>query len=296
MTNSIEPYAYLERYGYLDSPQIEQWGFARRKAFARAGDITKAVEAFQRNFGLEVTGELDAPTLALMRRPRCGFPDVGSFVLTGNKWDTNPLTYRINNFTPDVGQAATRTAIIEAFRLWRDKCRLEFVDAGTAPADIEIRFASGEHGDGVPFDGPGSVLAHAFFPNPGSAISGDAHFDEGETWSVNGNGIDLVTVAAHEFGHSLGLAHSTTPGALMAPFYSGPNVPQADDIGGIQALYGVRVVTPPPIPPVDPLPPTTPPAEAHLAELVYQFSKYRKSDGTEYFIEVKADGKVTPPP
>ena len=108
-------------------------------------------------------------------------------------------------------------------------------------------FVAGDHGDGFPFDGAGSVLAHAFFPSvppaPPSAIMGDAHFDEAETWTVNvppGAGrIDLVTVAAHEFGHSLGLGHSSVTGALMAPFYGGPFRKVAnDDIAGITSLYG----------------------------------------------------------
>jgi hypothetical protein len=72
---------------------------------------------------------------------------------------------------------------------------------------------------------------------------GDAHFDEAETWTVNvptGAGrIDLVTVAAHEFGHSLGLGHSGVAGALMAPFYGGPyRTLSTDDIAGVQSLYG----------------------------------------------------------
>ena len=50
-------------------------------------------------------------------------------------------------------------------------------------------------------------------------------------------------MAAHEFGHALGLRHSEIPEALMAPFYAG-YIPDFtlpyDDMLGIQAIYGRR--------------------------------------------------------
>ncbi|KAL6258717.1 hypothetical protein P5V15_010667 [Pogonomyrmex californicus] len=53
-------------------------------------------------------------------------------------------------------------------------------------------------------------------------------------------GTSLFAVAAHEFGHSLGLAHSSVQGALMYPWYQGlsPNyeLPE-DDRHGIQQMY-----------------------------------------------------------
>ena len=53
-------------------------------------------------------------------------------------------------------------------------------------------------------------------------------------------GTSLLQTAAHEFGHSLGLSHSDTKDALMAPFYRGfqskPSL-EIDDVKGIQVGF-----------------------------------------------------------
>ena len=54
------------------------------------------VSEMQRFFRLKVTGTLDHETMHMMKKPRCGVPDVAAFSTFQNnlKWPTNQLTYR----------------------------------------------------------------------------------------------------------------------------------------------------------------------------------------------------------
>ncbi len=245
---------YLQKFGYMQASHLLSFGAVAKDlvqppevAAVFDDNTTQALLRFQEYNGLPLTGELDAATLELMQMPRCGFPDVtaADFVLKGSKWNKTSLTYAYQNFTSDLTPAQIRSAIASAFGLWAAVTPLSFseVPLGNSP-DIVIRFAGGDHGDGNPFDGPSGILAHAYYPPPGGgALAGDTHFDEAETWSINlpASGIDLITVAGHEFGHALGIAHSTVKGALMYAYYGGPHRQlESDDIAGIQALYGMR--------------------------------------------------------
>jgi hypothetical protein len=149
-----------------------------------------------------------------------------------------------------------------AFALWAENSPLLFSEvAESSAADIVIGWAVGDHGDGDPFDGPGDVLAHASFPNPYDNGQVFLHFDDEERWlDSETRNVDLMTVAAHEIGHTLGLAHSNDPRALMFASYSGPRrFLSEDDVAGVQAIYGVASA-PEPAPEVPSQDATPPPA------------------------------------
>jgi hypothetical protein len=89
---------------------------------------------------------------------------------------------------------------------------------------------------------PSGVLAETFLPPPanGGTDAGDILFNSTVNWQINSN-YDLMTVAAHEIGHSLGLGESSVSTAVMYGTYNG--IKQAltsDDIAGIQSIYGTR--------------------------------------------------------
>ncbi|XP_038610237.1 matrix metalloproteinase-25 [Tachyglossus aculeatus] len=271
---------WLTRYGYLPAPDPTQ---AQLQSQVLLRD---AIQTMQRFAGLKETGFMDQQTMAMMRKPRCSLPDlVGAaglvrrrrrrYALSGSMWNRRSLTWRVRSFPRASGlnTDTVRTLMQYALAAWGTVGGLEFreVEAGAAAeADILIDFSRAYHEDGYPFDGPGGTLAHAFFPGE-HPISGDTHFDEEEAWTFgedDGGGTDLFAVAVHEFGHALGLAHSSAPNSIMRPFYQGPagepsryRLPP-DDQEGLQQLYGKGPKTPKPRPSRKPLiPPPQPPRQ-----------------------------------
>ncbi|CAJ0966026.1 unnamed protein product [Ranitomeya imitator] len=108
---------------------------------------------------LNITGKINKETLQVMKKPRCGVPDVQRFShFPGKpKWQKTSLTYRVVNYTPDITNSEVDYAIAQPSRAL-------------------------EPWGFLSFDGPLGILAHAFSPSNG--IGGDTHFDEDETWTL----------------------------------------------------------------------------------------------------------------
>ncbi len=66
----------------------------------------------------------------------------------------------------------------------------------------------------------------------------------------NGDGYYIENTGAHEFGHVLGVGHSSVDAATMWPYSGGCEVIRetldADDIAGLQSIYHGSTMTSPP--------------------------------------------------
>jgi len=231
---------YLKKYGYL----IKSEDLSIK-------DVVTAIEQFRTFFNLRPEADLLTPAvLRVMDMPRCGHPDILP-VTNSPKWGLNNLTYFIVNRVPGFPTADWDAIVAQAFANWAAVCGLTFAPAtSSANANLIIDVGQGSRDDFT----SQSILAWAQLPgSPGYNGQLLMKFNIDENWIENPTtpGILLENVACHEFGHFLGLTHSSVQTALMAPFYS-PSItkPQSnDDIPRIQSLYGAASApTPPPVP------------------------------------------------
>ena len=135
---------------------------------------------------------------------------------------------------------------LRAAQAWAQQTNINFVWVNDYGANI----GAGSYQQGDPLqadiriggcDFRSSTLARAYLPPPANnfSIAGDIQFNTAQTWVAGTTGgYDLFTVALHEFGHALGLLHSSSYTAAMYPSYAGIRLGLgSDDVAGIRAIY-----------------------------------------------------------
>lgn len=236
---------WLKWFGYLDdeNPTDDQ--------------ITMAVAAMQKIYGLVIDGDPGPITQSAMKLFRCAQHDTGMLRQTdGDNAVATPhddcrmtkslVTYAIDPSFRLGGNASNSRQIIRyGFKFYEPLTGITFQEVSNLEdADIRIGQAKSPN---FWFDGPGNVLAWASYPCREDQDYQVAMFDESEPWNLNvtGPGVIMINVWLHELGHLLGLQHSDNPADLMAPFYN-PQIlePQQGDIARITTLYGVDLPEP----------------------------------------------------
>lgn len=201
-----------------------------------------------------------------------------------DQWSQSPVTFSMMNCPSNVDCVKAHQTVREAARTWDDASGLSLVEV-TGPADIQILWTAGSPAEGINFDGPGGVLAYAHLPTESlGEPAGNIYFDDAENWVFHEPSslyeIHLWTIAAHEFGHALGLGHSSNPASIMWQEYYGAETLYLDDIEGIQALYGqpeVQVAEEIPTKPE-----VAPPAEGTIRGFTNVNLNVRSGPGTDF--------------
>jgi len=173
--------------------------------------------------------------------------DIGAYATNGVVWNVRPVPYSINTTNLDLPESAVEPAVRAGADVWSTQ----------SDASISLQYTGRSDQTTTGNDGlnlvvfrnasNGSAIATTYWWSSGGRIIDadivfwDAGFRFFSGTTGCSGGFYIEDIAAHEFGHALGLGHSTTTGATMYPSVSSCNAGNrtldADDIAGVRFLY-----------------------------------------------------------
>jgi len=184
------------------------------------------------------------------------FTQLRAYVLSGPVWAQRPIVYSVNPTNLDLPTTAIDPAVRAGADVW----------ATQSTASVSFSFAGDSAQTTTGYDGlnlvvfrnasSGSAIATTYWWSSGSnIIDADVVFWDGAFRFYAGStgcsgGFYIEDIAAHEFGHVLGLGHSALPSATMYPSTAACDMRNRtldpDDIAGATALYPPMSVPTPP--------------------------------------------------
>jgi hypothetical protein len=170
-----------------------------------------------------------------------------SFVPDGTQISSGITSNLFSTFNARWSTASWEKVILKAAQAWAQQTNINLAvvpDNGTPLGQGNYQQGDPGMGDiriaGYNFGSGNNALAYAYQPPPENNYSaaGDIQFNTAQPFNI-GTTYDLYTVAAHEFGHALGLDESSTSSAIMYDIYTGvKNGLTSDDVTGIRSIYG----------------------------------------------------------
>lgn len=172
---------------------------------------------------------------------------MSDYALEGPKWGSSTITWSFANAGGAVsGSIDTdhRATIEAAVARWGQVSNLTFKEVSDTTPGVDIRVGWGVFSGSQVGETDYSyqlTSGETFVPGTLVILEDPSVKSVGTSLSsiYAGTSTSLYETMLHEFGHALGLDHSTDPLATMYP-YLGPNNSNlnASDIAGIQSLYG----------------------------------------------------------
>jgi hypothetical protein len=229
---------FLTEVGYFENPRLrrEHTGWVpivktAPKDPTRFDENTEAgVRAYQRLNGLAQTGVLDPAMRATLATRFCREPDFDlASAEPRQKWHSvsnfeyqfQRLSYswRLRGTAPSGLHTGDAIAAIQrAIATWVAQIPQSLTMLGTGGTDLTVSFGTltGTCATGIACHTAGELPSGVSTP-VGSTIVFSTNLPAGAAWSIGGAQYDVESVALHEFGHFLGLNHSSATGAVMRP-------------------------------------------------------------------------------
>jgi len=170
---------------------------------------------------------------------------VNAYATSGHAWGVRQVPYYINPQNIYVSESSAVAAITSAAAAWRGIGNVDLVYAGYTTGSSLTNNRKNE----VFFrDDSSGYIAETYwwYDGTGHLVDADIVFHENSRFysaniGCNGDGFYIENTGAHEFGHALGLAHSSVETASMWP-NSGAcetirETPDPDDVSGLGELY-----------------------------------------------------------